>query len=92
MADRTELRTKVEQRKHELEMALKVTESQDHGEDRANALKADLRVAADAMQGGWDQVSEAGAASLSRWLESTHQMIIPPKTPAPKAKAPAPKA
>ena len=79
MSERVELRAKVEQRQKELGLALAVAEGQSHEVDRLNALKAELRVAEDAVQGGWDKVSEVGAEQLSHWLESTKSMVIPPK-------------
>lgn len=79
MAERMELRTKVEQRQKDLELALVIAKGQSHPEERLNGIQAELRVAADAVQGGWDKVSEAGAQALSNWLESTKVMVIPPK-------------
>ncbi len=89
MADRTGLQAKVEQRQKELEQALAAEGSQDQADGRSNGLKAELRVASDALQGGWDQVSEVAAEELSRWLESTKVMVLAAKDPsAPKDHAP----
>lgn len=66
-------------RQKELELALRAMVGDDHPDERGNGLKADLRVAADAIQGGWENVSEVGAQALSKWLESTKDMVIPPK-------------
>jgi hypothetical protein len=79
MGNRVELRAKVEQRQKELEQALTATEGQGHPDERINGLKAELRVAADAVQGGWDKVSEVGAEALSRWLETTKEMVMKQK-------------
>ena len=87
MENRAELRTKVEQRQKDLKLALGVTEGQGHPAERINGIKAELRVASDALQGGWDKVSEVGAAELSKWLESTKDMVIQPKAASAKAES-----
>jgi hypothetical protein len=48
-------------------------------------LKGQLDVATNALQGGWDKVSEVGAEALSQWLEATQALIIPQEAEPAKA-------
>jgi hypothetical protein len=71
------LRTKVEQRRAELQQALAAAERESYAAERVDALRVVLRIVDDATQDGWDTVSEVTAVTLSKWLETTRPLRPP---------------
>jgi hypothetical protein len=77
MAHKAELRTKVEQRRTELQQALTAAENEGDAAERIDNLRVVLRLVDDATQGGWDTVSEVTAVALTKWLDTTKPLILP---------------
>ena len=73
---RHELREKVVARRQQLQEAFTLAEH-DGPRERRTGIEAALRLVDDAVQGGWDNVSDVGAAELSHWLETTQSMLVP---------------
>ena len=69
-----ELHQRAEERRAQLQDALALCEKEGPSA-RRDALEMELKVFDMAVQGGWDKVSEAGAAELSRWLETTRTLV-----------------
>jgi hypothetical protein len=87
---RKELNERVVARRKQLQEAFTLAELEGPSE-RRNALEVALRVVDNAAQGGWDKVSEVGAAELSQWLEETQFLVASPVSDeaGPEAKEPA---
>jgi hypothetical protein len=74
---RRELKERVRARSRQLQEAFTLAEL-DGPSERRNALEVALRLVDNALQGGWDKVSEIGAAELSEWLEATQFLVASP--------------
>ena len=74
---RGQLKERVCERRRQLQEAFTLA-TLDGPSERRTALEVALRLVDDAMQGGWDRVSEVGAAELSQWLEETRFLVASP--------------
>jgi hypothetical protein len=78
IANRKELRGRVEHQQKLLEQALHAVEPSGPA-DRITALKTELSVVSDSLSGGWDKMTDTTAEALSKWLETTRNLVIAPK-------------
>jgi hypothetical protein len=85
MEFRVELQKKVENRRNQLRQALLATEGDAHQLQRRQSLEAVSRLADDALQGGWENVSEVAAAELTKWLQTSESMVVSPAVTPPAA-------
>src|SRR5687767_11556943 len=72
---KNELRQRVEQRCQELQAELEAAADKGHPPERVEALITELRIADDALTGGWDAVGEVTSQQLARWLEATRHLV-----------------